>query len=60
MAKDRATNYSYGYGFVRYGNPEDAAVALRNLNGLAVQNKKIRVSYARPRNKVSFLRRHQY
>ncbi|KAF0300856.1 Protein sex-lethal [Amphibalanus amphitrite] len=42
------TNYSYGYGFVEYVNPEDADRAIEQLNGLQVQNKKIKVSYARP------------
>ena len=42
------TNYSYGYGFVEYINPDDADRAIEQLNGLEVQNKKIKVSFARP------------
>ncbi len=49
VATDRATDYSFGYGFVDFENPRDAARALEELNGLAVQNKRIKVSYCRPK-----------
>jgi protein sex-lethal len=42
------TGYSYGFGFVNYTNEEDAEKAINTLNGLQVQNKRIKVSYARP------------
>ncbi|KAF0291750.1 Sex-lethal [Amphibalanus amphitrite] len=48
IMRNMQTNYSYGYGFVEYVNPEDADRAIEQLNGLQVQNKKIKVSYARP------------
>ncbi|XP_046386835.1 sex-lethal homolog isoform X1 [Ischnura elegans] len=48
VMKDYKTGYSYGFGFVNYQKPEDAARAIGTLNGLQVQNKRLKVSYARP------------
>ncbi|XP_037077207.1 sex-lethal homolog [Pollicipes pollicipes] len=42
------TGYSFGYGFVEFINPDDADKAIALLDGLRVQNKRIKVSYARP------------
>nr|XP_023029227.1 ELAV-like protein 3 isoform X1 [Leptinotarsa decemlineata]XP_023029228.1 ELAV-like protein 3 isoform X1 [Leptinotarsa decemlineata]XP_023029229.1 ELAV-like protein 3 isoform X1 [Leptinotarsa decemlineata] len=42
------TGQSLGYGFVNYHRPEDAEKAINTLNGLRLQNKTIKVSYARP------------
>lgn len=42
------TGYSYGFGFVNYAKAEDAATAINTLNGLQVQNKRLKVSFARP------------
>ncbi|XP_071039516.1 ELAV-like protein 1 isoform X3 [Parasteatoda tepidariorum] len=42
------TCQSLGYGFVNYVRPEDAEKAINTLNGLRLQNKTIKVSYARP------------
>ncbi|KRY10733.1 ELAV-like protein 1-A [Trichinella patagoniensis] len=39
---------SLGYGFINYVNPESAAKAIERLNGLGLQSKKMKVSYARP------------
>ncbi|UJR30985.1 hypothetical protein I4U23_018496 [Adineta vaga] len=46
---DRATGYSYGYGFVDYYHAEDAAKAIDSLNQLKMEHKTIKVSYARPK-----------
>lgn len=46
--KDMKTGYSFGFGFVEYQKPEDAAKAILQLNNLPVQHKRIKVSYARP------------
>ncbi|CAF0881229.1 unnamed protein product [Rotaria sordida] len=46
---DRATGYSYGYGFVDYYRAEDAAKAIDTLNQLKLEHKTIKVSYARPK-----------
>ncbi|XP_037918116.1 ELAV-like protein 2 isoform X2 [Hermetia illucens] len=39
---------SLGYGFVNYQRAEDAEKAIQTLNGLRLQNKIIKVSFARP------------
>lgn len=39
---------SLGYGFVNYCRPQDAEQAVNVLNGLRLQNKTIKVSFARP------------
>ncbi|KAJ8687581.1 hypothetical protein QAD02_023375 [Eretmocerus hayati] len=48
VMKDYKTGYSYGFGFVNYTKAEDALSAISTLNGLQVQNKKLKVSFARP------------
>jgi len=48
IMRDKSSGYSYGYGFVHYQNPQDAAKAIATLNGLQVSNKRIKVSYSRP------------
>lgn len=36
-----------GYGFVEYEQPEEAALAIQSLNGAQLEDKRLRVSYAR-------------
>ncbi|XP_035209873.1 ELAV-like protein 1 isoform X6 [Stegodyphus dumicola] len=49
LIRDKVTaGQSLGYGFVNYVRPEDAEKAISTLNGLRLQNKTIKVSYARP------------
>ncbi|XP_023725329.1 sex-lethal homolog isoform X4 [Cryptotermes secundus] len=48
VMKDFKTGYSYGFGFVNYSKAEDASRAIGTLNGLQVQNKRLKVSFARP------------
>ncbi|XP_012252024.1 sex-lethal homolog isoform X3 [Athalia rosae] len=48
VMKDYKTGYSYGFGFVNYAKADDAATAIGTLNGLQVQNKRLKVSFARP------------
>ncbi|KAA8589651.1 hypothetical protein FQN60_013016, partial [Etheostoma spectabile] len=43
-----AVRQSLGYGFVNYIDPKDAEKAINTLNGLRLQTKTIKVSYARP------------
>ena len=43
IMRDKSSGYSYGYGFVHYQNPQDAAKAIATLNGLQVSNKGIKV-----------------
>jgi len=35
VIRDQHTNYSYGYGFVEYTSPDDAASAIDQLKGIA-------------------------
>nr|QEN98432.1 Elav1 [Phascolion cryptum] len=48
LIRDKTTGQSLGYGFVNYKDPADADKAINNLNGLRLQNKTIKVSFARP------------
>ena len=47
IIRDKATGYSYGFGFVDYQHPSDADRAIQTLNGLQLQNKRIKVAKAR-------------
>jgi ELAV like protein 2/3/4 len=48
LIKDKKTNQNLGYGFVNYVNIDDADRAIQAINGLKIENKIIKVSYARP------------
>ncbi|KAJ8866712.1 hypothetical protein PR048_032573 [Dryococelus australis] len=48
VMKDFKTGYSFGFGFVNFTKAEDAARAIKTLSGLEIQNKRLKVSYARP------------
>ncbi|XP_026131085.1 ELAV-like protein 1 isoform X2 [Carassius auratus] len=48
LIRDKMGGHSLGYGFVNYVNPNDAERAINTLNGLRLQSKTIKVSYARP------------
>ncbi|XP_023837746.1 ELAV-like protein 2 [Salvelinus sp. IW2-2015] len=48
LVRDKITGQSLGYGFVNYMDPKDAEKAINTLNGLRLQTKTIKVSYARP------------
>lgn len=48
LIKDKATGASLGYGFINYASTADADKAIQSMNGLPVNNKTIKVSYARP------------
>ena len=46
IMRDKNSGYSFGYGFVQYENPADAAKAIQQLNGLQVaNNKRIKVRW---------------
>uniref|UniRef100_A0A4W6CAL2 RRM domain-containing protein n=1 Tax=Lates calcarifer TaxID=8187 RepID=A0A4W6CAL2_LATCA len=47
LIRDKVAGHSLGYGFVNYLNPSDADRAISTLNGLRLQSKTIKVSYAR-------------
>lgn len=48
VVKDKLSQISLGYAFINYETPMDASKAIQSLNGLPLQNKTIKVSYARP------------
>merc|ERR1719445_1836681 len=48
LIRDKVTGQSLGFGFVNYQQADDATKAIQTLNGLRLQNKTIKVSYARP------------
>lgn len=48
LIRDKITQVSLGYAFVNYHKAEDAEKAIQSLNGLPLQSKTIKVSYARP------------
>lgn len=52
IVRDKATGYSYGFGFVDYNQEADAARAIQTLNGLQLQNKRIKVAYSRSGEKI--------
>ncbi|KAK2908224.1 ELAV-like protein 1 isoform X1 [Channa argus] len=48
LIRDKVAGHSLGYGFVNFVNHSDAERAISTLNGLRLQSKTIKVSYARP------------
>nr|CAB3242090.1 ELAV-like protein 3 [Phallusia mammillata] len=48
IIRDRASGYSYGYGFVDYDTCEDATKAIQQLNQHKLYNKTIKVDYSKP------------
>lgn len=48
LIRDKTTAVSLGYAFVKYAREEDAERAKNTFDGLKLNNKIIRVSYARP------------
>lgn len=52
VIRDRATGYSYGFGFVDYATEEDAANAIQMLNGYQLHHKQIKVAYSRQGDNV--------
>jgi len=48
LIRDKPSQQSLCFGFVNYVNIEDAEKAIKSFNGLKIENKIIKVSYARP------------
>ncbi|ESN97904.1 hypothetical protein HELRODRAFT_187316 [Helobdella robusta] len=48
LIRDKTTGQSLGYGFINYRHTEHARKAIYSFNGLRLQNKTIKVSFARP------------
>lgn len=47
VVRDRATGYSYGFGFIDYATEEEAERAVNGLNGSQLQHKRIKVAFSR-------------
>lgn len=47
VMRNKTNGYSFGYGFVNYQTPEDAAKAIDKLNGMPLEHKRIKVAYSR-------------
>jgi len=47
VVRDRATGYSYGFGFIDYATEEEAERAVHALNGSQLQHKRIKVAFSR-------------
>lgn len=47
VIRDRATGYSYGFGFIDYATEAEAERAVNALNGMQVQHKRIKVAFSR-------------
>ena len=57
LCRHRETKMSLGYGFVNFRRPSDAKRAVESFNGLSIQTKSIKVSYARPSSNIIKVRR---
>ena len=58
IVKNTATNESKGYGFITYHEENSASIAINELNGKPIEDKRLRVAYSTPiddnaRNKVA-------
>jgi RNA recognition motif-containing protein len=47
VVRDRATGYSYGFGFIDYATEEEAERAIAGLNGTQLQHKRLKVAFSR-------------
>lgn len=52
IVRERATGYSYGFGFVEYATEIDASNAIQTMNGIQLQNKVIKVAYSRQGDRI--------
>jgi len=52
LCRHRETKMSLGYGFVNFRRSSDAKRAVDSFNGLSIQTKSIKVSYARPSSNI--------
>lgn len=48
IVRNRVSGYSYGFGFVDFETHKQALKAIEELNGHELENKKIKVAFARP------------
>ena len=57
---DKVTNRSRGFGFVDMPNSEAAETAIKELNGVSVEGRSIKVNEAKPREERSSGGRNYY
>ena len=50
LITDRNTGHSFCYGFIEYHSRDDAIKAIEKYNGYRIEHKKLKVSYAQPKN----------
>lgn len=48
ICRNKATNYSYGFGFADFENHGDAVRAIEGLNGYQIGHKRLKVAFSRP------------
>ncbi len=49
LIKDRDTGNSKGFAFVEMGSPNESSQAISSLNGASLENRVIKVNFAKPR-----------
>ena len=49
VAKDKTTGQARGFGFVEFGNDDEARAAIAGLNGKEVNGRTLKVNEARPK-----------
>jgi RNA recognition motif-containing protein len=54
IIRDRGTNQSRGFGFVEMNTEEEAAEAMRKLNGMVIGGRRIVVDESRPQEKKGY------
>jgi cold-inducible RNA-binding protein len=54
VATERKSGESRGFGFVEFGNDEEAKAAIEGLNGREVNGQALQVNEARPRKDAGF------
>ncbi len=50
LIRDHETQRSRGFAFVEMSNPQEADIAIKNLNGSAIMDRKLVVNQARPKS----------
>lgn len=54
LARDRSTNKSLGYAFIKYEDQRSTILAVDNLNGITLLKKTLRVSTSTPHDNMHY------